>query len=238
MQFQRFLNGESFPKPNLLKVICDFFEVDARVLLEPLDEAMLQSMRHSRSAATLMEVNIGLAEVYSQFDINPDIFSASEDFPDGHYNFWRNSMSRAGMIFCTVIQVKTLNNCRMVRSFDPRMMYPDLSGAALRRWREFKGVLFRQQTGYSIILHHQSPSWALSHVYLYPVPVSVGGVMLYGFTTFGREEFPGMSRMSRVVWQRVGPSCGDRRAASRAAGWFAPEDVPSQILSMLQAPLG
>ena len=35
-QFNRYLSGESFPRPDVLSRICDFFKVDARILLEPL----------------------------------------------------------------------------------------------------------------------------------------------------------------------------------------------------------
>ena len=37
-QFNRYLAGESFPRPDVLARICDFFEVDARVLLEPVEQ--------------------------------------------------------------------------------------------------------------------------------------------------------------------------------------------------------
>ena len=33
-QFNRYLSGESFPRPDVLARICRFFEIDARVLLE------------------------------------------------------------------------------------------------------------------------------------------------------------------------------------------------------------
>ena len=38
VQMNRILNGESFPKPGLMKRICDYFQVDARILLQPLSE--------------------------------------------------------------------------------------------------------------------------------------------------------------------------------------------------------
>jgi len=38
VQMNRILNGESFPKPGMLKRICEYFNVDARILLQPLDE--------------------------------------------------------------------------------------------------------------------------------------------------------------------------------------------------------
>ena len=37
-QYNRYLSGESFPRPDVLDKICRFFEVDARILLDPVDE--------------------------------------------------------------------------------------------------------------------------------------------------------------------------------------------------------
>ena len=37
-QFNRYLSGESFPRPDVLDRICRFFDVDARILLKPLEE--------------------------------------------------------------------------------------------------------------------------------------------------------------------------------------------------------
>jgi transcriptional regulator with XRE-family HTH domain len=37
-QFNRYLTGESFPRPDILDRICRYFEVDANILLRPLGE--------------------------------------------------------------------------------------------------------------------------------------------------------------------------------------------------------
>lgn len=37
-QFNRYLSGESFPRPDILQRICAYFKVDARFLLQPLHE--------------------------------------------------------------------------------------------------------------------------------------------------------------------------------------------------------
>ncbi len=37
-QFNRYLNGESYPRPDMLARICDFFETDARILIKPLED--------------------------------------------------------------------------------------------------------------------------------------------------------------------------------------------------------
>ncbi|CUH76619.1 helix-turn-helix domain-containing protein [Tropicibacter naphthalenivorans] len=42
VQFNRYLNGESYPKPQLLKEICAYFGTDARIMTEPLEEVEAQ----------------------------------------------------------------------------------------------------------------------------------------------------------------------------------------------------
>ncbi len=42
-QFNRYLSGESYPRPDVLDQICRFFGVDARILLKPLDKIDLDA---------------------------------------------------------------------------------------------------------------------------------------------------------------------------------------------------
>jgi transcriptional regulator with XRE-family HTH domain len=48
VQMTRILTGESFPKPGLMKRICDHFSVNARILLEPLAELEAEKRRQGR----------------------------------------------------------------------------------------------------------------------------------------------------------------------------------------------
>jgi len=41
-QFNRYLSGNSFPRPDVLFRICNFFGLDARILLEPLDSLQVR----------------------------------------------------------------------------------------------------------------------------------------------------------------------------------------------------
>ena len=45
VQMNRILNDKSFPKPGLMKRICDYFSVNARILFEPLAELVAEK-RH------------------------------------------------------------------------------------------------------------------------------------------------------------------------------------------------
>jgi transcriptional regulator with XRE-family HTH domain len=45
-QLNRYLSGDSFPRPDVLARICKFFGVDARILLEPLNDIKNLRPRH------------------------------------------------------------------------------------------------------------------------------------------------------------------------------------------------
>lgn len=49
-QFNRYLTGEAFPRPDVLHHICRFFDVDARILLEPLELLRTKGDRADRGA--------------------------------------------------------------------------------------------------------------------------------------------------------------------------------------------
>lgn len=60
VQFGRLLTGHSFPKPFVLERICAYFGVDARILLEPMDDFLIERMARSRAMAAHPGGNGGL----------------------------------------------------------------------------------------------------------------------------------------------------------------------------------
>ena len=59
-QFNRYLSGESSPRPDVLDRICAFFEVDARILLEPVEK--IASHSHVLNGPVLAEF-VGVGEI-------------------------------------------------------------------------------------------------------------------------------------------------------------------------------
>jgi transcriptional regulator with XRE-family HTH domain len=76
-QIQRFVDGSSVPKPTLLRRICDFFEVDARILTHPLEDLSLADICVSRGT------------VIPDFLLDAVEPAPQELFPDGFYEEWR-----------------------------------------------------------------------------------------------------------------------------------------------------
>src|SRR6056297_2409962 len=78
-QFNRYLAGESFPRPDVLHRICVFFDVDARILLEPVE--------------TVTQTRSGIFNdpVIEDFLTRSGAQISEEDFPSGFYRFSRAS---------------------------------------------------------------------------------------------------------------------------------------------------
>jgi transcriptional regulator with XRE-family HTH domain len=234
VQLQRYLRSESFPKPNLMKRVCAYFQTDARMLIEPLAE-----LRRGNDAERDKQTDMAeaLQQAFCYVGISPRVFDANDAISDGDYLFWRNSMSQTGKIARSVVRLKTIGKSRVVRGFDPIASL----GPSVSVWpgkvREYRGILMRQTTGFSTLLFHGPPTWALSHIYLAPLPLILGPEAYYGFTTLGREEFPQRARMGRVIWQKLQPGFRPLMHATRNAALLDPCEVSEEIRSIIMAPL-
>ncbi|MGH1330582.1 MAG: helix-turn-helix domain-containing protein [Paracoccaceae bacterium] len=96
-QFNRYLSSEAFPRPDVLSLICNYFEVDARILLEPLDQI---------GASSTEQLHGDVDQQISQFIEQSGIGSVDHTrLPAGFYNLFRRaSMDEdlASSILCKV----------------------------------------------------------------------------------------------------------------------------------------
>ena len=231
VQFQRFLRAESFPKPNLLHRICLYFETDARILTEPWPFPPSPAIPQAGP-----EPLAGLLEAAHYAGLTPAYFDPDPGLPDGHYTFFRRSMSLSGHIARSVVQIKTLKSCRVLRSFD--VPVPPLAGWPPRSLsdREFRGMVLRQAVGNTIILVHVA-SQALSSIYLQPQTSHFADTRYYGVTNYGRMSQPEVTNTTRVVWIAVPPRLSLILRAHRARGLYKPDAVPQDIADFLLHPL-
>ena len=231
VQFQRFLRAESFPKPNLLHRICLYFGTDARILTEAWPFADLAAVTKTEAGPLG-----GLEQAARYAGLSPAYFEPDPGLPDGHYTFFRRSMSLSGHIARSVVQIKTLERCRVLRSYD--VPVPPLPGWPPRslQEREFRGMVFRQAVGTTIILVHTA-SQALSSIYLQPQTSHFADTRYYGVTNYGRMSQPEVTNTTRVVWIAVPPRLSVILRAHRARGLYKPDAVPQDIADFLLHPL-
>ena len=106
-QFNRYLSGESFPRPEVLDRICRFFQVDARILLVPLDEI---EPAPSHPAATALD---GFLAPHHEQTLPPGFYHATEADPEDPF------VTSHRLLF-----LRRIGHTTLLRSFEPRALLP------------------------------------------------------------------------------------------------------------------
>lgn len=237
VQFQRYLRSESFPKPHLLKRICDYFGVDARILTDPLTPAQLDLLAKGQKLTQIPDrIAPGMQEAISFTCPDQDYFAPSKEFPDGIYQSWRGAKSRLDCAYVTLTQIKTLNTGRVLRGYDYRGLYDRGAQRSNGRQREYRGILLRIQAGYAVVYFHSEPSRAITMNYLAPFELSYRPAAV-GITCLARSELPNHARITRLLMIRVADTCHARLKAARESGFVPWAEVPPMVLPLI-APQG
>ena len=116
-QFNRYLSGESFPRPDVLARICDFFAVDARVLLEPVG-----SIGRNDNPLSGPFLRAFLGEGFK--DVPEDAFRS------GFYQFSRRSFLDPSRFVLGLFHVSREYETTFIRGFDARAAMREPLGRA------------------------------------------------------------------------------------------------------------
>ncbi|MFK7875434.1 MAG: helix-turn-helix domain-containing protein [Paracoccaceae bacterium] len=218
-QFNRYLAGESFPRPDILARICDFFDVDARVLLEPVDGLM----------ATGSHLNGPELNDYLGSGATPP----EPLFPNGFYRFTRLSFLSPERYVVGLVRVwrNTSGQC-FVRGFEAReaMRQQDLPMTA--ELREFRGAVLQVENGIGSIITRRHAMTA-SFNFLHPV-ASFENNFWSGYVTRTVPETLEAARVTRLVYEHLGTSLQRALSVGRKAGLADESEVPSYHLRLLQ----
>src|SRR6056297_655194 len=107
-QFNRYLSGESFPRPDILHQICCFFDVDARILLEPVETI------YTTSPELLSHPFLS-----GFFGSGPTAVPENV-FPSGFYSFVRRSFIDDNLFTIGLVYVHREEPYTFLRGFEPR----------------------------------------------------------------------------------------------------------------------
>ncbi|WP_171234471.1 helix-turn-helix domain-containing protein [Ruegeria sp. HKCCA6837] len=119
-QFNRYLSGESVPRPDVLDRICRFFDVDARILLQPLDE--IEKSENHPATKTLTEFLGSGAEAIGKSAFSLGFYAVFESLSDTHR--------------MTLLHARPLAQCTLIRGYVSRTAMPD----ATPQDREIQGL--------------------------------------------------------------------------------------------------
>lgn len=219
-QFNRYLSGESFPRPDILSRICDFFDVDARVLLEPVAE-----LRRSKEGLSGLE----LSPFFGTSALNVDEATC----PSGFYRFSRRSFIDNSQFVIGVVRVwrGSGGDC-LVNGFEPREAVHRQGLPASASMREFRGLVMSFDNGLALLIARRN-ALTCSFNFLTRVP-SYENNFWMGYVTRTLPDSGGNQISTRLVYEYLGPGVRNALPAARKSGMVEQSDLPDFHRHLLQ----
>ena len=205
-QFNRYLSGESFPRPDVLERICSFFDVDARILLDPVN-----------SIDTKGQVLNG--SVLNDF-LGPSVSLLSEDtFPSGIYRFSRRSFVKDHQYLLGLSLIFRQDGVTYVKGFEAKDAMRHQGLPTDPHSREFRGYATRQDDGVALVIARRG-ALTCSFNYLSRV-ASFENNFWVGYVSRTVRESPSGTRATRMVYEHLGHNTGEILAAARQTGFVS-----------------
>jgi transcriptional regulator with XRE-family HTH domain len=209
-QFNRYLSGESFPRPDVLARICVFFDVDARVLLEPVNAI-------SRGSDPL-------TRPFLKDFVGAGVDTVEESmFPSGFYRFSRRSFLDGNRFVVGLVRVFREGDITFIRGYEARAAMIAQGLPMTREAREFRGLVMRQEDGVAALISRRGAMTA-SFNYLSRV-TSFENNFWVGYVARTVREAPESDRVTRMVYEHLGTDIGRAKAAGKQAGYCNAEDM-------------
>ena len=209
-QFNRYLSGESFPRPDVLARICTFFDVDARVLLEPVES--ISGGNDPLTGPVLRDfVGAGVEDVDEAL------------FPSGFYRFSRRSFIDRDKFVVGLVWVFREGSTTFIRGFEARAAMTGQGLGITRDAREFRGLVSRQEDGVSAMISRKGAMTA-SFNFLSRV-TSFENNYWVGYVARTVREIPEAERVVRMVYEYLGTGIGRAKEAGKTAGYCSVEEL-------------
>ena len=209
-QFNRYLAGESFPRPDVLARICVFFEVDARVLLEPVSE--IDNRKDIFSTEELADfLGAGAYEV-------PEAV-----FPSGYFRFSRRSFLDPQQYVIGLARVIRKNGATLIKGLEARDAMLAQGLPTTREAREWRGLIMRQDDEILSLISRKGGRTA-SFNFLARA-ASMDNNYWVGYVARTMPEAPDTERVLRMVYEHLGTELGAAKSAARSAGYVSVTDL-------------
>jgi transcriptional regulator with XRE-family HTH domain len=248
VQFQRYLKGESFPKPNLLQRICTHFAVDGRILLEPINKiAATEAARLDQPSSSATSVDTLDANVAALFGwcLQGHSSSLSQDLlPDGIYRVWVSESAKPDKFYCMAVQVGSslgprgavLQNARSTRCYFDRVQFRASSPSDLKRRREVRGAMLGVPDGMIWMAFNPAPIYRITLAHFAPNPVVADGSFV-GYVARGRAALPGFTRIARAFLEPVPRQMRSVLALCKTKPVYSAQEVPPAALDYICEPV-
>lgn len=210
-QFNRYLSSESFPRPDVLHRICKFFDVDARILLQPVN-----TLR--KEAPSLLN-----HPFISDYLGNSSENISEETLPNGFYRFTRRSFVDDSLFLVGLLFVSRIDNHTFVRGYEAKEAMRQQGLPADPVSREFRGMFMAQEEGIAALVARHG-AMTCSFNFLSRV-ASIQNNFWEGYVTRTVRESLSGQRATRLVYEHIENDRSAIFAAARGAGLCREEDL-------------
>lgn len=219
-QFNRYLSSDSFPRPDVLFKICTFFEVDGRILYQPLEEltnTQPDLVNHPELKEFFGPTSTDLPE---------------HVFPSGFYRFVRRSFMSPNRYVLGLVYVYRDGPYSFVRGYETRNSMRALGLPAASRSREFRGYLMHQENGVAMMASRRD---ALTSTFNYLNRVSAFHYDTWvGYAVRTSPETISGSRATRMLYEFLGANRREIMQTAREAGIHDGEDLLPYHMHLLR----
>lgn len=223
-QFNRYLTGETHPRPDVLDRICRHFDRDARILLEPLERLdALAARPPGRPDLDFLRETL-LPAVSSPIPADSPIC--------GMYQLWRRAFTEPNRALHVLARIGLSDGRMLLRYSEPETLALSRSGPAVSRKRaHYHGLCLGHLDGFSAIIADKAykPGQHMFGTLFCEYPNPALGHLLTGALLLTRRPGLGLSRTVSVVLERLPPSFGVWAAVARQPVLLEMEDVPAII---------
>lgn len=212
-QYNRYLNGESYPRPDTLARICDFFETDARILTQPIED-----LGNSRPAL------LTHPEVKDFTAIDSNVVS-EELLPSGFYRFSRQSFLYPEKYISGLLFVYRKDGWTFIKGSEAHQSVAEQGLPQDPRTRQFKGCVVQLEDGVGAMISRRN---AMTFTFNFVAPVaSLDRNFWLGYAARTVNEAMNTSRVVRMVYEFLGNQTGAVLQTARDSGFCDVDDLPA-----------
>lgn len=212
-QYNRYLNGDSYPRPDTLDRICRFFNTDARILTQPLEEIQ------STHPDLLSHPEIAEFTAINESAISEDLL------PSGFYRFSRQSFLYPEQFIIGLLYIYRRDGWTFIKGSEARQSVMEQGLPEDRHTRQFKGYALRLEDGIGAMISRRN---AMTYTFNFISPVaSLNRNFWHGYAARTVNEGMNTARAARMVYEFLDTSTDLILHTARTAGVCCANDLPA-----------
>lgn len=221
VQMGRFLNGESFPKPGLLKRLCAYFDVDARILLERLEDLE----RPQDIPKTLNDLTIELHERNL-----PEVLFNITNVPPGVHVMYRQSYMRPNRYMKFLCHISKHNGVTLIRGNESRLDWDTMKHQSRYPFsgKEWTGLAYRGNEGFCYVYKDDFHDGVMGFGYFAEMGTFTDNIFL-GVCTVLRRSSPNYGWTVPSLLHILPQTPSDVMSEARSCGLYAFGELPNGI---------